>query len=325
MSQNHEIPQEREDIEARIMSKMGGILPIGVEDEQPKPDTEIIVAESSAWSRQEEEREKPVKSENKPAVRKRRKAVVGLIAIGLSGGLAVMRSGSDDVTRSAQYAETTTTFVTPTTAETIISVHQAEESPSSVETTTTAPLVIAEGQTSYTVQENDTLFKIAHSAGIAYPELLELNPEITNPDTIHVGQVIHLIAAPATTETTPVPETVPTVPVAAPETTAETTTETTPEVSASNDGTLTRAECAKAGGTSKTFAADGRGSWAIYRDYYGLTEYQVGRIMKTDIPDTYHSRQITASTPEYPVYECMPDSSVIHDAAPVASPPTTSA
>jgi LysM repeat protein len=48
--------------------------------------------------------------------------------------------------------------------------------------------------TPYEVQTGDTLSGIAKRAGVTLPEVLKLNPEITNPDRIFVGQVIRLPA-----------------------------------------------------------------------------------------------------------------------------------
>jgi len=42
----------------------------------------------------------------------------------------------------------------------------------------------------YRVRSGDNLHKIADLFGVAYTTLLSLNPEITNPSLIHVGQLI---------------------------------------------------------------------------------------------------------------------------------------
>ena len=44
--------------------------------------------------------------------------------------------------------------------------------------------------TQYTVKAGDTLFKIAQMFGTSIERILELNPAITNPNLINVGQVI---------------------------------------------------------------------------------------------------------------------------------------
>lgn len=53
----------------------------------------------------------------------------------------------------------------------------------------------------YTIKQNDTLFKIAQKLfgdGNRYPELLDLNPQITNPNLIRTGDVLEVPDLPAT-------------------------------------------------------------------------------------------------------------------------------
>jgi len=50
--------------------------------------------------------------------------------------------------------------------------------------------------TPYTVKRGDTLSKIAARTGTTVQMILEINPEITDPDVIEVGQVI-MIPCPA--------------------------------------------------------------------------------------------------------------------------------
>lgn len=45
---------------------------------------------------------------------------------------------------------------------------------------------------SYTVQRGDSLSKIAKKHGMSLKELIELNPQITNPDIIYVGDAVRL-------------------------------------------------------------------------------------------------------------------------------------
>lgn len=47
----------------------------------------------------------------------------------------------------------------------------------------------------YTVQSGDTLSAIAARHGTTVPTLLQLNPQITNPNVIHVGQVLQVPGA----------------------------------------------------------------------------------------------------------------------------------
>ncbi|WP_026975825.1 CAP domain-containing protein [Alicyclobacillus contaminans] len=50
----------------------------------------------------------------------------------------------------------------------------------------------AEAATTYVVQPNDTLWKIAQSHGISYNASLQANPQIQNPNVIWVGEKIQL-------------------------------------------------------------------------------------------------------------------------------------
>jgi LysM repeat protein len=58
------------------------------------------------------------------------------------------------------------------------------------------PAPVPNGPT-YTVKSGDTLSGIAAAHGLTLAELEHLNPQITNPNSISVGQVIHLSTAPA--------------------------------------------------------------------------------------------------------------------------------
>ncbi len=55
---------------------------------------------------------------------------------------------------------------------------------------TTTPTVTPCPPTPYTVQPGDTLGKIAAAKGVTVQMILDINPQITNPDVIDVGQVI---------------------------------------------------------------------------------------------------------------------------------------
>ena len=52
------------------------------------------------------------------------------------------------------------------------------------------------GGNTYVVQRGDTLGKIAASRGTTVGDILAVNPQITNPSLIYVGQVINLPAVP---------------------------------------------------------------------------------------------------------------------------------
>lgn len=53
-----------------------------------------------------------------------------------------------------------------------------------------APLAAAACGTTYTVQNKDTLAKIAELCGTTVAEILDLNPQIANPNLIYNGQVL---------------------------------------------------------------------------------------------------------------------------------------
>lgn len=51
----------------------------------------------------------------------------------------------------------------------------------------------------YVVQSGDTLWAIANAHGLTLSRLLQLNPQISNPNLIFPGQVVHVSGAPAQT------------------------------------------------------------------------------------------------------------------------------
>ncbi|WP_029423214.1 CAP domain-containing protein [Alicyclobacillus macrosporangiidus] len=55
--------------------------------------------------------------------------------------------------------------------------------------------------TTYTVQPNDTLWKIAKSHGISLSSLIQANPQIKNPNVIWVGEKLQLPSSTASTTT----------------------------------------------------------------------------------------------------------------------------
>jgi lipoprotein-anchoring transpeptidase ErfK/SrfK len=54
---------------------------------------------------------------------------------------------------------------------------------------------------SYTVKRGDSIYKIARLCGVSQADLLDVNPHITNPRRIYVGQVLIMPYAAAATET----------------------------------------------------------------------------------------------------------------------------
>src|ERR1041385_6638152 len=68
----------------------------------------------------------------------------------------------------------------------------------------------------YTVKPGDTLSKIAMRNGVSLAQLLQANPQISDPNKIKVGQAINVPNDALTTENTnPLPPTPPATPPAA--------------------------------------------------------------------------------------------------------------
>ena len=53
-------------------------------------------------------------------------------------------------------------------------------------------VTVHETTAGYTVASGDTMSRIASSLGLTFAELLAANPQITNPDVIHVGQELNV-------------------------------------------------------------------------------------------------------------------------------------
>lgn len=65
--------------------------------------------------------------------------------------------------------------------------------------TANGPSQPAPSGSDYVVKSGDTLWAIANAHGIALSRLLQLNPQISNPNLIFPGQVVHVTGAPAQT------------------------------------------------------------------------------------------------------------------------------
>src|SRR5205085_7711811 len=107
----------------------------------------------------------------------------------------------------------------------------------------------------YTVQAGDTLSKIAARNGLTLAQLLQANPQITNPDRIKVGDVLTL---PGNSDdvTKPLPANVPTT---APAATAATATATTIATATASAGSLGAAIADTLGQLSANYETGGRG------------------------------------------------------------------
>ncbi|WP_086983753.1 LysM peptidoglycan-binding domain-containing protein [Vibrio aphrogenes] len=51
---------------------------------------------------------------------------------------------------------------------------------------------MAESNNTYVIKENDTLYRIAQENGMSLDELLQLNADIKNPNSLLIGQKINL-------------------------------------------------------------------------------------------------------------------------------------
>ena len=58
----------------------------------------------------------------------------------------------------------------------------------------------------YVVGACDWLAKIANKLGITYANLIAVNPQITDPNIIHLGQVLNLPARPGIPASSPPPD-----------------------------------------------------------------------------------------------------------------------
>ena len=129
----------------------------------------------------------------------------------------------------------------PTTVPTIVPT--TEGTPAATATPAGSPTpvpTLPPGTTTYTVVTGDTLSIIARRFNLTLDQILALNPNITSPSVIAVGQVINVVGTPSTPNAstatavptaTPSPTTVPTAtPIPQPE--ATTAVEPSPEATA---------------------------------------------------------------------------------------------
>ncbi|MFN3215241.1 MAG: LysM peptidoglycan-binding domain-containing protein [Acidimicrobiales bacterium] len=107
-------------------------------------------------------------------------------AIAMAGALAVASitaaCGGDDEPTNAERPEDVTPEV----------LAESELPP----TPTAVPVVIEPEELTYTVEAGDLLGSIAQRFGLTLDELLAANPQITDPNTIQVGDVVTIPEAP---------------------------------------------------------------------------------------------------------------------------------
>jgi murein DD-endopeptidase MepM/ murein hydrolase activator NlpD len=114
----------------------------------------------------------------------------------------------------------------------------------------------------YKIRPGDTLSKIARNNGISMTQLLQANPQITDPNKIRVGDVITLPngAIDLTTDTT---KPLPPIPAPPPTTTPATPEPTTSSSSSSVGGALGEALAEALGELSAKYETGGRGPGTV--------------------------------------------------------------
>ncbi len=229
---------------------------------------------------------------NRRSHSRRGSVVAGTVAASIlvGGGMALVRVGSDGEAETAYAADAPAQTIESTT----IAVQALD-----------APVVITEAET---VAPSSFPTTVAESTTtLAAPEVTETAP--VQEASVEVTPVTEAPApateAPAPTEP-PVTEAVTVPPTeSAPQETAP------PETAPANDGTISRAGCKEIGGKSVEFAFGVKGAWEAVKITYGIdNDTQIARVINA-FADEYKFRNVTASTPEFPVYECMPSSAKV--------------
>lgn len=82
----------------------------------------------------------------------------------------------------------------PTASPTVAPTELPTASPSPSATATPPPASSAPAATAYKIKKGDTLYAIARRNGISLDILLAANPQIKNPNTLKIGQVIYIPA-----------------------------------------------------------------------------------------------------------------------------------
>ena len=120
--------------------------------------------------------------------------VTGATAYGIGQATAALSGGdvptnTADVTTNTTNVPTNTTNVPTNTADVTTNTPNV---PTDVTTNTTNVPNVTPDVTEYTVKDNETLSSIAKTNNMGVKELMQANPNITNPDVIAAGQTINI-------------------------------------------------------------------------------------------------------------------------------------
>lgn len=160
----------------------------------------------------------------------------------------------------------------------------------------------------YTVKAGDTLSKIAMRNGITLPQLLQANPQITDPNKIKIGDPVYLpdgVLAGSTDDTKPLPAN-----VVATTTAAATPTTTSPVTAAA--GAIGKALADELGCLSAKYETGGRGPGVVssgvgdpggvsYGSYQMATKTGTAKsfVTQPDFPWAQDFRYLTPGTPDF--------------------------
>ena len=154
----------------------------------------------------------------------------------------------------------------------------------------------------YTVKPGDTLSKIAMRNGVSLAQLMQANPQISDPNKIKVGQVINVPNDALTTDNTkPLPSNIPTATATAPATTATAAA-----------GALGQALAEELGALSAKYETGGRGPGVVSTgagDYGGVSYGSYQMASKMGVPTRFVTQagfpwlqdfaNLTAGTPQF--------------------------
>ena len=155
----------------------------------------------------------------------------------------------------------------------------------------------------YTVKPGDTLSKIAMRNGVSLAQLLQANPQISDPNKIKVGQAINVPNDALTTDNTkPLPPNIPTA----------TATATVPTTTAAAAGALGQALADEIGALSAKYETGGRGPGVVSTgagDYGGVSYGSYQMASKMGVPTRFVTQagfpwlqdfaNLTAGTPQF--------------------------